>query len=141
MADSASIIKKPVILIVDDDEDLRETIAMEFELFGFDVRQAENGKIAFEKVENSKDVNLIISDIRMPGGNGIELLKRVQNSGLPIKVILISGFMEVNSKLADETKGAYSILSKPFARKDLLSKVSLALNELGFQDVALEGSA
>lgn len=101
------------LLIVEDEEELREPLAMNFESLGCDVFQASNGVQGFDIVSKHA-IDLVISDIRMPGGNGIEMLKRIKERShdMPV-VMLITGFSDVSF---EETyaMGAEAILSKPF---------------------------
>lgn len=117
--------KKPnevTLLIVDDEEDLRDSIAFDFQRMGFVVLTAPNGRDAFEIVR-ATPVDLVISDIRMPEGDGIELLKRIRqiDPEIPV-VILLTGFAESSEQ--DVTRmGADKVLPKPFDRRELIDLV------------------
>ena len=101
------------LLIVEDEPDLREPLVMEFESLGCRVFEAKNGKEAFELIKTQK-IDAVISDIRMPGGDGVELLKRVKdfNFRFPV-VMLITGFSDLSREEAFHL-GAEEILAKPF---------------------------
>jgi CheY-like chemotaxis protein len=107
------ILINKTILIVDDEADLREPLVTEFESLGCKVFQAKNGREAFEIVRKEK-IDAVISDIRMPGGDGIEFLKRVKdyNYQCPV-VMLITGFSDLTQDEAFNL-GAEAVLSKPF---------------------------
>ena len=110
------------MLIVDDEEHLRESIVFDFTRKGFKVLSAENGHNAYELLLTNT-VDLIISDIRMPGGDGIELLDRIRLGDLKMPiVILLTGFADV-SEAEMYAKGASKILTKPFERKELIAAV------------------
>lgn len=100
------------ILIVDDEDGIRESLTINLELDGFRVLAASCGNDAMEILKTNK-IDFIISDIRMPKGDGVTLLKYVKQHypDLP-QVVLISGFSEVN---AEEVKkmGAIDLLLKP----------------------------
>lgn len=115
------------ILVVDDELDLREIIGEDFELMGAEVVSAENGVAAFELVQKVHP-DAIVSDIRMPGGDGVELLKKVRSSALPVqpKVFLITGFADVTAQQAKEL-GAQGMLAKPFNLRQLREMVLKAL--------------
>ena len=119
-------VKKYVILIVDDDDALRNTIVFDFKRKGFNVLSADNGAAAFEVVKQNK-IDLVLSDIRMPGGDGMSLLESIRkyNSKIPV-VIFATGFADYTE---DEciSKGALKVLTKPFDRAVLLSSVMKAL--------------
>ena len=112
--------KQFTLLIVDDDETLRNTIAFDFKRKGFTVLSAENGNAAFEIVKKNK-IHLIVSDMRMPGGDGMSLLESIRNidSAIP-QVILVTGFADVTEEQAI-AKGARKVLTKPFDRKVLMN--------------------
>lgn len=111
---------KASILIVEDDVVLREVIEMSLLRLGYEVFTANHGVEAFELLQKSGPVDLVLTDIRMPGGNGMDLLKRIQTElPEPPKVILMTGFTDVIFTKAIEA-GAHSILTKPFTIQRLL---------------------
>jgi CheY-like chemotaxis protein len=122
--------KKYSILIVDDDELLRKTIVFDFKRRGFNILEAGNGTEAIGIVKSTR-IDLVISDIRMPGGDGITLLEEIRayDPRIP-SVILITGFADITERECIE-KGATQVVSKPFDRKALLSAVLAALGLSG----------
>jgi len=119
-------LKKYTILIVDDEEDLRETVAFDFQRKGFTVLTAESAEKGFEIVKKTK-VDLVISDMKMPGGNGVSLLEkiRIQNAAVPI-VIFMTGFSDVSEEECIK-KGATQVVTKPFERSVLMKAVMNSL--------------
>lgn len=119
-------LKDYVILVVDDEEDLRDVIIYDLERLGFSTRTAVNGAAAYEVMAHER-IDLILSDVRMPGGDGVELLEKVRrlNPKLP-PLILVSGFADITPKEARE-KGAAGMLEKPFDRKLLMETLKEAL--------------
>jgi CheY-like chemotaxis protein len=115
------------LLIVDDEEILRDTIAFDFERKGFKVIAAGDGVAAFELYRQNK-VDLIISDLRMPKGDGIGLLESVRKlpGGHGTPVIFITGFADSSDEERLQ-KGAFQVLAKPFDRKQLMSAALEAL--------------
>lgn len=105
------------ILIVDDEEDLRDALAFDFKRQGFNVIQAENGKVAYQIVQN-QPVSVVLSDVRMAGGDGVELLKNIKTTHPQIPVVLSTGFAEIGVDEAYEI-GAMAVILKPFERKVL----------------------
>lgn len=101
------------ILIVDDEELLRETLNEEFSSFGAEVFEAQNGIEAWTHLEKH-DVDLVISDIRMAGGDGVSLLKAIKskNRKRP-SMVLASGFADFSAEDAFEL-GTAELLPKPF---------------------------
>ncbi|NUM87794.1 MAG: response regulator [Bdellovibrionales bacterium] len=118
--------QKHNILVVDDDETLRNAIAFDMKRCGFSVIQAANGTEAFRIVETT-EVSLVISDVRMPGGDGLSLLERIRafNPNIPL-VIFVTGFAGASETSCIE-KGALKVIPKPFDRQHLISSVFEAL--------------
>ncbi len=110
------------ILVVDDEEALRKAIIFDFKRKGFHVFEAGNGKDAFEIVKKEK-IDVVLSDVRMPGGDGIELLEKIKglSSNIPV-VMLITGFADITLEDAYD-KGANAMFPKPFDRKVLFDSV------------------
>jgi DNA-binding response OmpR family regulator len=120
------ILKGKNLLIVEDEAALREPLAAEFESLGCCVLQAKNGVDAFEIVKK-ENLDLVISDIRMPGGDGVELLKKIKshNHLCPI-VMLITGLSDLSKDEAYHL-GAEAILAKPFDLDELDDAVARVL--------------
>lgn len=114
------------VLIVDDEPDLREIIGWALERAGYEVCYAGNGKEALALTQVTA-VDLILSDVRMPGGSGIELLEetRRRNPHIPV-FIFLSGFADIS--IADAfAMGADEILSKPCDIPVLIERVRRVL--------------
>lgn len=130
--------RRHTVLIVDDDLDMREILSFDFETEGFRVIQAEGGDQAFETL-GRQSVDMVITDVRMPKGDGIQLLERIRAVYPEIPVIVLTGFAEMS---VEETyaKGACCVLIKPFNRERLYAEVKKALRQqdLGF-DAARAG--
>jgi len=110
------------VLVVDDEEELRKSLAEILELEGLTVSQAQNGYIAIEKARtNQYDVALI--DIRMPGINGLETLKQVKTLQPNIKAIMMTGHPMENTIRNNLLKGIYGILYKPFSIAKLINMI------------------
>lgn len=98
------------VLIVDDDDDMRETLRVCLEEEGFDVRTARNGREAFEQLAKGALPGLILLDLMMPEMNGWEVLERLRNDPLrsAIPVAVMSGSHR------GEVKSATYVVPKPF---------------------------
>jgi two-component system, NtrC family, response regulator HydG len=121
-----SVLKGKTVLLVDDEPDLREILAFDFKMQGCTVYEAGSGKEGFEVVKKN-DIDLVVSDIRMANGTGVDLLEWIKsyNPTRPI-VFLLSGFSDVSEKDAKE-KGAVALFNKPFNRKELLRAITESL--------------
>ncbi len=101
------------LLIVDDEEPIRNVLKEHFELDDFQVFTAESGNKALE-VLSKETIDFVISDVRMPDGDGEMLLREIKelNNDIPL-ILLVSGFSELSREDAIEL-GALDYLTKPF---------------------------
>ena len=124
-------LKDKIILVVDDELDLREIIASEFQFQGAQVFLAENVAKALIVLENNK-IDLVVSDIRMPGATGIDLLDMMKKKNMAIPpLILITGFADISLEDAFN-RGAEALVNKPFRLDDLVEtsyRLLLSTNE------------
>lgn len=133
------------ILVVDDEEDIREAVGEFLEDEGFQVFLASSGNEGFEKV-NGEGIDLIVSDINMPNGSGVELLDNIKGENLEKPVLVfMTGFANISKEEAF-AKGAERVFPKPVdydalieAVKELVeSKVKLWQRAYERKDVNLE---
>lgn len=122
--------KKPsdtYVLIVDNDQYLRELIAFDFESAGYNVLQAENGNDAFQVFQNHP-IDAVVSDLRMENGSGKELLHKIKASpkGKTSIVIFITGYGDYSIEDAFD-HGAEGYFLKPFGRRILIQEVDKLL--------------
>ncbi|MHA2027779.1 MAG: PAS domain S-box protein [Candidatus Kariarchaeaceae archaeon] len=124
------IAKDQLILLVDDDESIREIIKNILMMSGFDVLDAGN---AFEALriykENIDMITLIITDIIMPNVTGLELIDQIRETNSSIKVLFITGYTKNLQSLSDRTDSDTGFLQKPFDRDTLISKLDELINE------------
>jgi len=102
------------ILVVDDDELVRLSLKRALKMKGYDVALANNASEGILESENKK-FDVILSDIRMPKMNGIEMLKRIHS---PAKNLLMTGYSEEYDKNSD-----FKCLMKPFDVEDLIAHI------------------
>ena len=118
--------KKEKILVVDDEENIRKLISEHLKHHGYYCSTAVNGKEALEKLEN-ENVELVLSDIKMPVVDGIELLKRVISEYRDIAVVMVASSFDTDSAIEAMRIGAYDYITKPFYLDSLLLSVERAL--------------
>lgn len=113
------------ILVVDDEAGLRTTLAANLELEDFTVVEAANGAEALDRL-SSESFNMIISDMRMPEMNGLDLLREVKQRTPDVPIVLMTGFEleEMIDQAVNE--GVFTILTKPFRIEDVLEIVRRA---------------
>jgi CheY-like chemotaxis protein len=101
------------VLLVDDEESLRITLAGNLELEGHEVLEASDGHQALEVLRNT-EVDLVLSDIRMPGLSGVELLRHIRKSRPTLPVLLMTAYTADEQLDAALTAGVFAVLRKPF---------------------------
>lgn len=118
---------KFTILIVDDEKNIREGLAADFEMDGYAVRLAENGRDALEQISRG-DIDLVITDLRMPGGvSGEDVLRHVTAETPGIPVIVLTGHGSIDAAVQAMHDGAYDFLTKPLNLEQLEMIVKRAL--------------
>ncbi len=121
---------KPQLLIVDDEQEIRDLLQRHFRYLGYEVETAENGRDAL-RVLARKRTDVVISDIRMPGMDGTELLKVIRQDYPMIRVIMITGFVTQESILACMRRGAETCIFKPIEDLEVLERaVSHAMSAI-----------
>lgn len=130
---------KFTILVIDDEKNIRTGLQSALELDGYDVILAENGEEGLEIVLHS-DIDLIITDLRMPGISGEDVLRRVTSEVPGIPVIVLTGHGTVETAVEAMRTGAYDFLTKPLNldRLSLLVRRALQNRELVLQHRELE---
>ncbi len=103
-----------VILLVDDDRSLREFLEIFLVKEGHIVLPAANAAEALKLLDDRLDIQVVISDIRMPDMSGIELLKRIKAQRQELPVVLITAFASMDTAISAMREGAWDYLAKPF---------------------------
>ena len=108
------------ILLVDDDDDVRDYTALVLEDAGFEVRVASRGEAAMHVLASGEPFDLLITDVVMPGWDGTELARRVKLLRPDLKVLFITGYTR---HIAAERLVGAEVLDKPYQREKLLHAV------------------
>ena len=119
---------RAVILVVDDDAAMCEFLKEELEREGFAVEVANGGRAGLERVKRG-GVDLLVSDVRMPDLDGLDLLREVRSFEPSLYVIVITGFGSIDTAIRAVKLGAYDFLVKPFEMERLLPTIDKALAE------------
>jgi excisionase family DNA binding protein len=121
LAGSRGVVSRgtPVVLIVDDDDRLREYVRVNLEMDGYEVREAANAADGLTAVEEESP-DLILLDVMMPGMDGWEMLRRVQERHGSVPVIMFSGKVDERSAEEAESRGARAFIGKPFDPQQLI---------------------
>lgn len=119
--------EKGSILIVDDDESVRKTLARELSTMGYEVLSAGDAQGGLEILKN-REVDVVISDLRMPGVQGSSLLRIIRDIYPETMRIMLSGFADTESALqAINEIEVYRFYPKPWDSKELLSGIANAI--------------
>lgn len=129
---SATMARPLTILVVDDEDDVRELLADILSEAGHRVRQAEDGKAAMLRLAELS-VDLLITDLIMPEREGLETISRIRTERPEMKIIAMSGSFEPSYLRAARLLGADRTLQKPFSFDDVLSTVGQLFPEIGGQ--------
>lgn len=121
------------ILVADDEKNIRNGLEIALEDEGYSVVQAADGNEAWE-ILTSKDVDLVIADLRMPGMNGQELLKRITSSYPTMPVIILTGHGTIEAAVEAMRNGAVDFLTKPLNLDRLFLLIRRAMNNLDLYD-------
>ncbi|MEZ5507278.1 MAG: phosphate regulon transcriptional regulator PhoB [Gammaproteobacteria bacterium] len=116
------------VLIVDDEEAIREMISVALELAGFQWLEAENATVAHSRIVDDRP-DLILLDWMLPGTSGIELARRLKRDEATseIPVIMLTAKSEEDNKIQGLDAGADDYITKPFSTRELISRINAVL--------------
>ncbi|HHT9104773.1 MAG TPA: sigma-54-dependent transcriptional regulator [Candidatus Wujingus californicus] len=121
------------ILIVDDQKNMRESLAIAFKRAGYNVDSVENGENAV-KLQGDNIYDLVMLDLKMEDMDGLEVLSHIKQINLATEVIVMTAFGTIDSAIEAIRKGAYDYATKPFQLTDILSVVERALEKKRLTD-------
>lgn len=127
------------LLIVDDELEIRSSLKRRYSLKGYDVEVAENGQDALTKMEDTA-YQIVISDIKMPVMDGIDLLRKIRLDYPMTRVIMVTGYVTMENALACLRHGAETVIFKPFEDlSELDNAIEAAFNKLNhWQEILLQ---
>lgn len=130
---------KFTILIIDDEKNIREGLAANFELEEYNVKTAASGEEGLKLIERG-DIDLVITDLRMNGISGEEVLRKVTAETPGIPVIILTGHGSIDSAVDAMRHGAYDFLTKPLNldQLDMIVKRALESREMSLQHQQLK---
>jgi len=114
------------IHLIDDDEDVRKALAFLLGTAGHAVKVYESASAFLEKLEGLQP-GCIVSDVRMPGVDGLELQRRLQDKGIALPVVIMTGHADVPLAVQAMKLGAIDFIEKPFADNVMLDAIERAL--------------
>jgi two-component system response regulator FixJ len=116
-----------VVHVIDDDESVRQALSFLLSASGMAVRTYETGDAFLRNVDSIQD-GCILSDVRMPGIDGIGLLRQLMELGVKLPVIIMTGHGDVSLAVEAMKSGAVDFIEKPFDDESLLSTIRSALD-------------
>ncbi len=121
------------ILIVDDEPRFRFSLALTLAHHGYHVLEGSDGvealRVLSEHSESAPHINLVVTDIRMPGMDGLELVKRIRQADVPVKVLVMTGFGDRETVSRLQEMGVRGVIHKPFDGEQLIAAIRAVLTE------------
>ncbi|MFO8184676.1 MAG: response regulator [Candidatus Aegiribacteria sp.] len=111
------------ILIIDDEKNIRLTLSHAIEPMGFSVDSAVNGEEGLEKIAEN-DYDIILLDLKMPGMDGLEVLRRLREISEGVRVIIITAYGTIENAVEAMKQGAVDYIQKPFSPKEIRDIIS-----------------
>jgi len=132
---------KPAILLIDDEEVIRDVISRLLERNGYRVFTAEESEAGL-KLLKEEPIDLILLDLMLPGRSGLECLEEVFDIAPDVSVVMISAYASIENAVKATKMGAFDFVTKPFKNEELLNviKNGLALRSLAIENQALRKS-
>jgi two-component system response regulator MprA len=120
------------ILVVDDEQPLREALERALKVEHYEVETVENGARALERMKTGgHEIDAIVLDVLMPGIDGLEVCRRLRASGDKTPVLMLTARVEVEDRVAGLDAGADDYVTKPFDLEELLARLRALLRRVG----------
>jgi len=119
------------LLVVDDEQDIRDASERILSRIGYQVQKASRGDEALD-ILNKNSIDIVLLDLKMPGMDGMEVLARIRERSTEIQVIVITGYATVETAIEAMKQGAYDFIPKPFEPDQLRIVVNRAWEKINF---------
>jgi len=117
------------VLVVDDEENIRKSLKMILEYEGFVFVEASSGEEALDAIEETVGLDIILLDVKLPGKDGLDVLKELKSRPYSPEVIMISGHGTIQTAVEATKLGAFDFLEKPLHRERVLLSIRNALSQ------------
>jgi DNA-binding NtrC family response regulator len=114
------------VLLVDDEVEFVETFSERLVLRNLEISKAFSGEEALQVLDENKNIEVVILDVKMPGMDGIETLGEIKKKFPLLEVIMLSGHADVESAIDGMKQGAFDYLMKPVDMEQIITKVTEA---------------
>ena len=125
---SGSTVDRPRILIVDDEQAVRDLVAKTLTMADYDVDTAADGPSAIDRLRNT-DYDLLITDLKMPGMDGLSVIREARQKSAEMPIVIITGYSTEASAIEAINLGVCGYLTKPFRLPRVLAVAARALGE------------
>lgn len=123
------------VLLVDDEDGIRKSLATYLETNGFEVDTAADALIARELLDEQR-YDLVLTDISMPEVSGLDLLQEIKERDAGIEVIMITGYLDISFAIQAMRRGAYDFFTKPFNYEKILLTIARVQEKRAYQEQA-----
>ena len=120
---------EPTILVVDDEDSIRKLLKTRFEREGFHVKTAGSAEEGAAFLASHSDISVIVTDVRMPGKDGLQFTQEIKNNYKHSKVIVMTGHGEKSTAIQALRIGASDYLEKPFDLEEMTHSLKRTVNE------------
>ncbi len=127
------------VLVVDDEEYIRDLVSSAFRIAGFDVRTAGDGEAALRAVADDRP-DLMVLDVGLPGVDGFEVCRRLRADGDDVPVLFLTARDAAEDRVSGFTKGGDDYVTKPFSLEELVGRVRAILRRTGHTDAGDDGN-
>jgi DNA-binding NtrC family response regulator len=125
------------ILLIDDEQGFVDTMAKRLGKRGLTVTTAYGGEEGLKLLDNDRAIDVVVLDVKMPGINGIDVLKTIKAAHPLVEVIMLTGHATVESAIEGMKFGAFDYMLKPCDMEDLISKVGEAYDKKDAQETKI----
>ncbi|MFC0316651.1 response regulator transcription factor [Gordonia phosphorivorans] len=127
------------VLVVDDEENIRELLSVSLKFQGYDVTTAVDGPNAIDLARSVRP-DVVILDVMMPGMDGFGVLRRLRADGIDAPALFLSARDSVQDKVTGLTIGGDDYVTKPFSLEEVIARLQVLLRRSGFGDAEAEPS-
>ena len=128
----------PLIMLVDDEVSFVETLVKRLSTRNIETITAFSAEEGLEKLKKNQNLDVIVLDIKMPGMDGLEMLKKIKAESFRTEVIMLTGHATIESGIAGMKLGAFDFLTKPCDIEELVNKVEEATKKKRAHDNKIE---
>ena len=130
--------KSPFVMLVDDEVSFVETLVKRLATRNIETITAFSAEEGLEKLEMNQNLDVIVLDVKMPGMDGLEMLKKIKAGFYRAEVIMLTGHATIESGITGMKLGAYDFLTKPCDIEELVSKVAEATKKKRDHDTKIQ---